>query len=174
MASKNEVARNYATSPLLTDDPLDIPRLRNALNAIANGSSINAASRECGVSHNTIKKALRTRRAQRYIEVIRSENAQEMEISRKDVLAGFVHAVRQADTMAEPLTQIQGWKEIGRMLGYYAPEKHEHEHKGQIEHMHKQVEDMSTEELEEYVGGEVIDGEFEEKPVAEGGTPRDL
>ena len=174
MARKNEMVEGYRKAVGRTSDPLEVPRILNAVNMIALGSSINAASQETGVSHNTIKKALRTRRAQRYIEVIRNENAQEMEISRKDVLAGFVHAVRQADTMAEPLTQIQGWKEIGKMLGYYAPEKHEHEHKGQIEHMHKQVEDMSTEELEEYVGGETIDGEFEEKPVAEGGTPRDI
>jgi phage terminase small subunit len=42
--------------------------------------------------------------------------------SRRMVLEGFLEAIEQAKLQADPAVQISGWREIGKMCGYYAPE----------------------------------------------------
>jgi hypothetical protein len=46
-------------------------------------------------------------------------------ISRKRVLEGFLEAIELAKIQADPSAMIAGWREIGRMCGYYEPEKKE-------------------------------------------------
>lgn len=45
-----------------------------------------------------------------------------LDISRKRVLEGFMEAIEMAKVQADPREMISGWREIGRMCGYYAPE----------------------------------------------------
>lgn len=44
------------------------------------------------------------------------------QMSRKRVMEGFLTAIEQARMQADPGVQIAGWREIGKMCGYYAPE----------------------------------------------------
>lgn len=43
-------------------------------------------------------------------------------ITRQDVVNGIMEAINRAKLQAEPATEIAGWKEIGKILGHYAPE----------------------------------------------------
>lgn len=43
------------------------------------------------------------------------------QMDRKQVLAGLKESIDMAKLMAEPMTMIAGWREIGKMCGYYAP-----------------------------------------------------
>ena len=57
--------------------------------------------------------------------VLREKDAAEAErlqINRQDVLEGLLDAVALAQTKADPAAMIAGWREIGKMLGFYAPE----------------------------------------------------
>lgn len=43
------------------------------------------------------------------------------QMSRKKVMDGLMEAIDMARTMAEPATMVSGWREIGKMCGYYEP-----------------------------------------------------
>jgi len=44
------------------------------------------------------------------------------DVSRKKVMDGFLEAIDMARMQADCTNMIAGWREIGRMCGYYAPE----------------------------------------------------
>lgn len=46
------------------------------------------------------------------------------EMTREKVMAGLLEAVEMAKLMAEPATMVSGWREVGKMCGYYAPVEH--------------------------------------------------
>lgn len=47
------------------------------------------------------------------------------QVAREDALRGFLTAIDVARAKGDPAAMIAGWREIGRMCGYYAPERHE-------------------------------------------------
>lgn len=68
-------------------------------------------------------------------------------MNRKRVIDGFLEAVEMAKTMAEPSTMVAGWREIGKMCGYYEPVqvKHTVTHEGKV--MLDRLDKLSDEEL---------------------------
>lgn len=78
--------------------------------------------------------------------------AYELKITRDDVVNGLLDAIRSASTAGE---QIAGWKEIGKLLGHYAPTKSEVsvEHKAGKEAVKK----LSDEQLAKMAA---VDAEF--------------
>lgn len=46
---------------------------------------------------------------------------QAVQMDRRQVMEGFKEAIEMAKLMAEPATMISGWREIGKLCGYYAP-----------------------------------------------------
>ena len=42
-------------------------------------------------------------------------------MTRKRVMEGLLEGVEMAKLMAEPSAMIAGWREIGKMCGYYEP-----------------------------------------------------
>ena len=51
--------------------------------------------------------------------------AREAEISRRKVLEGLQEAIELARAKADAGAMIAGWREIAKLCGYYAPERHE-------------------------------------------------
>jgi phage terminase small subunit len=70
-----------------------------------------------------------------------------LKLNREIVLDGMMEAIEMAKIQADPEVMIQGWREVGRMCGYYAPEVK----KIQMDVTHKrlmsQFETLSDEEL---------------------------
>jgi len=70
-----------------------------------------------------------------------------LKLNREMVLDGMMEAIDMAKVQADPEVMIQGWREVGRMCGYYAPEVK----KIQMDVTHKrlmsQFETLSDEEL---------------------------
>ena len=60
-----------------------------------------------------LQNALRARQA---------ADATRLSLQREDVLKGLLAAVEQARTQGDPAAMIRGWSEIGKLMGYYAPE----------------------------------------------------
>ena len=51
------------------------------------------------------------------------ETARKLELDREKVLTGLLEAVDVARARGDPGAMIAGWREIAKMLGYYAPER---------------------------------------------------
>ncbi len=60
-----------------------------------------------------IQKALQTRQ---------NADAARLKLERRDVIRGVLGAIREAEKKGDPAAAISGYREIGRMLGFYAPE----------------------------------------------------
>lgn len=84
-------------------------------------------------------------------------------ISKEDVIIGFRDAIDRARILADPKTEIAGWKEIGEMLGYYAPAKVDINLNASVEVLQKTIRSIPTEELVKRLSAEdVIDVDFYE------------
>ena len=46
------------------------------------------------------------------------------QMTRKKVMDGLLESIEMAKLMAEPATMVAGWREIGKMCGYYEPTRH--------------------------------------------------
>jgi len=91
---------------------------------------------------------------------------QQMSLGRADVLKGLLDSV---DTAATSTELTAAWREIGKLIGAYEPEKVEHTHK--LEDLSREkLATMSDAELLKHSGQaefrlvdeDVIDGEYEE------------
>jgi len=82
----------------------------------------------------------------------------EMIFSRNDVLAGLKSAIDDAVLMGDPTPQIAGWREIGRIVGVYAPEEKKITYEGDVTVIQKRVKELADEKLHEYalIEGEVV------------------
>lgn len=94
--------------------------------------------------------------------------------SRKQVLEGFLEAIEQAKMLADPGVQIAGWREIGRMCGYYAPEVKQVNVNVTAKRVISQLETLSDEALLELIekDREAIEGTATEILEAESDGPR--
>lgn len=45
------------------------------------------------------------------------------QVTREDVINGFKEAIADAKLMSEPATMIAGWREIGKLCGFYEPKR---------------------------------------------------
>jgi phage terminase small subunit len=85
-----------------------------------------AAAVRAGYSKRCAKEAAYELLTKAHIQaVIREKEAAEAErlqLSREAAIEGFLEAVALAQAKADPAAMIAGWREIGKMLGFYAPE----------------------------------------------------
>jgi hypothetical protein len=75
----------------------------------------------------------------------------ETNLTRKDVVQGLLDAINRAKMQAEPATEIAGWKEVGRILGVYAPERKELVLSQGQDKVLRHLEALPTQELLEMV-----------------------
>lgn len=57
------------------------------------------------------------------IEARRALDSQALQIERQDAIKGLLDAVEQARVLGDPGAMISGWTAIGRMLGFFAPDR---------------------------------------------------
>lgn len=87
-------------------------------------------------------------------------------MTRKKVMDGFLEAVDLARTKGEPMTMVTGWREIGRMCGYYEATKHKVEISVNGRVQLEKISGMTDEELMKMIeerqepAREVLEGEF--------------
>jgi len=53
------------------------------------------------------------------IQKKQKETEERLQITRDDVIQGLLRAVQEAKEAGSPQGQINAWREIGRMMGYY-------------------------------------------------------
>ena len=68
-------------------------------------------------------RALRNDNVAAEIAGRQAADADRLRLAREDALQGWLEAIEAARGQANPMAQIAGWREIGKMLGFYAPER---------------------------------------------------
>lgn len=129
---KNSVVNRKKTEiiPIESDDPS--PLTQNQLAFVRfvaeDGLSGSAAVRAAGY-------ALKDPGAQAYdlmrqpkiiaaIAKVREDYQKASMVNKKRVIDGFLEAIEMAKLTSEPMTMVAGWREVGKMLGFYEPTKH--------------------------------------------------
>ncbi len=91
----------------------------------AQGESIPNAALKAGFSQTAI--AYRLVKMPNVLKLKHEYEAKweaDSQMSRQKVMAGMLDAIEMAKLMAEPSSMIAGWREIGKLCGYYAPVEH--------------------------------------------------
>lgn len=60
-------------------------------------------------------------RIQKAMAELRTAHAYAGDISRREVMEGFKDAILIARQKGDPATMVAGWREVGKMCGYYEP-----------------------------------------------------
>lgn len=114
---------------------------------IMEGKSKSEAARAAGSLPTSSTAIERSQAVQEALKAARSELEDISTIRRIDVLEGIMEAIDMGRTLAEPSTMIAGWKEIAKIMGYYAPETKRIELSTDQANVQKKLEMMSDQEL---------------------------
>lgn len=107
---------------------------------------------------------LRNPKVQAALVYMNQKHEAAAQMSRKRVMDGFLEAIEMAKMQGESGVMVNGWREIGRMCGYYAPERKVLDVNVTAKRTVDVIETMSDAELLEMVerDSQAIEGEFEE------------
>lgn len=103
------------------------------------------AAKAAGYSHASVKwhSLEKHPKISPLIRLMNERGIERYDLSRDDVISGFMDAVNAAGNSTE---LVAAWREIGKLLGHYAPDRIEVKH--QVENMTlNKLEAMSEEEL---------------------------
>lgn len=122
-----------------------------------------AAARDAGYK-GAVANAPRIEKAasvQAALAAARDELSSAAQITRADVIDGFMEAINMAKLAADPASMIKGWSETAKVLGLYAPEVKKLEITGNQKRLQSKYEAMSDMELLDIIEGRVrlIEGE---------------
>ena len=59
------------------------------------------------------------------IAALQVVDARRLEIGRQDVIDGLLEAVSLAKEQQDPAAMIRGWSELAKLMGFYAPQRHQ-------------------------------------------------
>lgn len=123
-----------------------------------------AAARQAGfgqpaTSANALMKNPKVMAA---IAVEREEYAKASGMTKNKVIEGFSEAIDLARIKGDPIAMIAGWREIGKMCGFYEAQKTEIKLSVQGQVLVSRLNSMTDEELLQLAEGDsaVLEGEF--------------
>jgi hypothetical protein len=135
---------------------------KNFVEARMQGLAPPAAARAAGAKYqegaSVLEKNPKVRAAIRYL--IRESTLNVRELTKSDVMTGMLDAVEAAATSAE---LVMAWRELGKLIGAYEPEKkilEIHDYTGD------ELKELSDKDLLRLAGGRmqdtIIEGEYED------------
>jgi hypothetical protein len=109
-------------------------------------------------------RLMRSARVVESIQYLQRGYEKSHQMTRKKVMDGMLEAIEMAKIQAEPATMVTGWREIGRMCGYYAAEKKVIDINITAKRAVDKLETLSDAELLEMIDedSETIEGDFTE------------
>lgn len=136
---------------------------RRYVEARLQGLAQTAAARAAGLDASSATRVERNPRVKEAIRYLLKESTVNVnELTKSDVLTGMMDAVNASATASE---LVMAWREIGKLLGVYEPEKKVLEIK---DYSQQELNEMRDEELLQLAGGrmqdviDVDDADFEE------------
>lgn len=82
-----------------------------------------------------------------------AQDSQRLALSRQEALRGLLEAIGLAREQGDPAAMIGGWREVGRMLGFYEPDRHAVDVSADVRVEQGAFERMSDAELGEVIRG---------------------
>lgn len=173
IAKKQREKNTERQKSVVTESPSDIElreKHRIFAEAIMNGASQSDAARAAGYHPSTASTVMRSEDVQIALAEARKDITDATTISRLDVLNVMIDAIAMARTLADPATMIKGASEIGKMMGYYEPEKIDIRHITDENVFHSKLKQLTDAELLEIASGraKVIEGEVVNEENAHG------
>lgn len=154
-------------------------RIRSLVAHIADGMTIADAAQAAGIprspsngnSGNAQAEQIVTRPYVRdMIATERAKTAEDHKITRATVLAGLKEAIDMAKMTADPAVMVAGWREIGKMCGFYEAVKVKVDLTSGGATLTTKMMTLSDEDLLRIANGQnldddsVIEGQFEQVP----------
>lgn len=103
------------------DKPLT-DKQRQFVQEWARGEPLSSAAKRAGYADDKfVYRLIRQPNVLALKNKLAAEWAEESQMTRKTVMDGMLEAIEMAKLMAEPASMISGWREIGKICGYYAP-----------------------------------------------------
>lgn len=145
------------------DAPLTERQRQFVVNLVDHRMTQTAAARAAGSAQpgTTAYEWMRHPKIERAIAERRAEYAVASQVTKKRVVDGFLESIEMAKIKADPLTMIAGWREVGKMCGFYEPTKAKIEVSVQGQVLIQRMNSMSDEELLKLAEGDpnVLEGE---------------
>jgi hypothetical protein len=123
--------------------------------------------RQAGVTPSQVAQwKLKSPAFRRQLDIEHNRTQQAAGMDRKQVLQGILEAIEIAKDMRQPSSMISGWREVGRMCGFYEPERREITLSVDKKELMKELRNMSTHDLLEYASRKdaednALEAEFE-------------
>jgi len=152
----------------ITGDPLMslTEKQRLFVDCIVQGQTQTTAARSAGFKSPKVEGArlLSEPRIQQAVQHLYRKHEKAVDMSRSRVMEGFLDAIEMAKVQGDPDTLVKGWREIGRMCGYYAPEKHQIDVNITAKRAVDKLETLSDTELLQMIeeDSDIIEGEATE------------
>ena len=138
---------------------------------MAKGNNMSGAARVCGFTYQNAQQLMKQDHIKQAIRVEQNKYERTVNMTRKRVMDGFLKAIQNAELQSDSLAMISGWREIGKMCGYYEPKKINVNinHSGEV--ALKTLSQLSDAELLKIAeSGNIIEGELVED-AADGSEP---
>jgi hypothetical protein len=136
------------------------------VDALLHGQTQTMAARSAGYVQAAIEanRLMKKPKVKEALAQLHRQHERASHMTRKKVMDGMLEAISMAKAQAEPATMVNGWREIGRMCGYYAAEKKIIDINITAKRAVDKLETMSDSELLEMIDtdSEAIEGEFAE------------
>ena len=160
LPNRRESAKNGVLNP---DAPLTEMQRQFVVNLVDHQMSQTAAARAAGAAQpgTAAHDWMRHPKIERAIAERRAEYAAASRVTKKRVIDGFLESIEMAKIKADPLTMIAGWREVGKMCGFYEPTKAKIEVSVQGQVLLQRLNGLSDEELLKLAEGDpnVLEGE---------------
>ena len=119
------------------------------------GKDPKEAASAAGYAHPAILRnaPLKSDAVRQALAEARSELSSAAQITRADVIDGFMEAINIARLAADPTAMIKGWSETAKVLGLYAPEIKKIEMTNNQRRLQNKYEAMTDEELVRIIEG---------------------
>ena len=169
LPSRRESAKNGVLNP---DAPLTEMQRRFVVNFVDHQMTQTAAARAAGFAHpgTSAMEMMKHPKIERAIAERRAEYAAASQVTKKRVIDGFLESIEMAKIKADPLTMIAGWREVGKMCGFYEPTKAKIEVSVQGQVLLQRLNGLSDEELLKLSEGDPTVLEGDVKVIEDGPT----
>jgi hypothetical protein len=159
---------NTSQASVITGDPLMslTDKQRIFVDALMRGQSQTMAARSAGYgqAHIEATRLMKKPKIHEAVAHLHRKHEKASQMSRKKVMNGLLESIEMAKVQAEPGVMVAGWREIGRMCGYYAAEKRVLDINITAKRAVDQLESLSDAELLKMIDtdSDMIEGEFTE------------
>ncbi len=135
------------------------------VDATLQGKDRAAACAAAGYAHPFAiqNQPFKSQAVQAALREARDELSSAAQITRADIINGFMDAINIARLAGDPASMIKGWSETAKVLGLYAPEVKKIEMNMSQQRLQSKFESMSDADLLDIIHGRaplVIEGEY--------------